>query len=76
MNPFAQYLIEEVDWRNTLRILAGMVLVVGLICICAFEPVKTPEQKVVTKLKHIRKADRNRVLEIEIGSNRDCKYYI
>lgn len=71
MNPFAQYLVEEVQWRNTLRILSGMVLVVGMICICAFKPVKTPEQKVVTKLKHIRHEERNRVLEIEIGSNRD-----
>lgn len=76
MNPLAQYLVGEVEWRNTLRILSGMVFVVGLICVSAFKPVKTPEQKVVTKLKHTRQRDRDRVLEIEIGSNRDCKYII
>ena len=73
MNPFCEYLNGEVGWRNTFRIMAGMVFVVGLICVCAFKPVKTVEQKVVTKLRHTKQEDRNEVLERAIGSHRERK---
>ena len=44
--------METIGWRNTLRILSGCIFVVGLACVAVFRPVKTKEQKIITKLRH------------------------
>jgi len=41
-NPLVQQLINKVGWRNNLRILAGICLVVGLSCTATF---KRPQKK-------------------------------
>jgi len=52
INPLSTALVNALGWRNMLRVMAGLVFVVGLACVATFKPVKTPEQKVQTKVRH------------------------
>lgn len=73
MNPLAEYLVSAIGWRNTLRVFSGLVIVIGLLCVATFSPVKTLEQKLVTKLKHTEEKERNMVLEQVVGSHPERK---
>ncbi|XP_039252271.2 monocarboxylate transporter 5-like [Styela clava] len=77
MNPFSEYLVGLIGWRHTFRILSGMILLVGLICAASFRPVKTMEQKLVTKLKHTKVEERTQMLEKALSSHRELnKQYV
>uniref|UniRef100_H2Z346 Major facilitator superfamily (MFS) profile domain-containing protein n=1 Tax=Ciona savignyi TaxID=51511 RepID=H2Z346_CIOSA len=51
INPLTDHLVGSIGWRHTLKILAGLILVIGLACVATFRPVKTEEQKIQTRIK-------------------------
>ncbi|XP_076805368.1 monocarboxylate transporter 5-like [Clavelina lepadiformis] len=55
VNPLAGALVTALGWRNTMRIMAAIIFVVGVACVATFKPVKTREQKIQTKIRHMSK---------------------
>nr|CAB3266117.1 monocarboxylate transporter 5-like [Phallusia mammillata] len=72
VNPLANVLVQTVGWRNTMRVMSGLVFVIGLACVACFKPVKTEEQKAKTMKRKKKGSDPTEPSENlidKIGSN-------
>nr|XP_002119449.1 monocarboxylate transporter 5-like [Ciona intestinalis] len=72
INPLTEYLIRIIGWRHTLKVMSGMIAVVGGVCVATFKPVKTQEQKLQTKIrkavKQGKEATAEALIEKKVGS--------